>query len=167
MRGLIRSARAALRPLVPADAPAVAALIGEFDVSRMLARAPHPYAVADAEGFIARVAGADWTRAIEIDGALAGCCGVDPKLGYWLGRPFWGRGLMSEVAGALVDAWFAAEPGDAIEAGHFADNPASRRILDKLGFREIGRSLLHSAARGCDVDHVDMRLTREDRERAR
>ncbi len=105
----IETERLLLRPPVPADAPAIARLVGDFEVSRWLAVVPHPYTLEDALEFIEHISGR-WDRAITRDGELIGVVGITTSLGYWLGQPFWGCGYMSEAAGALVDAWFSFAP---------------------------------------------------------
>jgi RimJ/RimL family protein N-acetyltransferase len=78
---------------------------------------------------------------------------VAPEIGYWLGRPFWGRGLATEaVSGALSwakKAWRRRM----VVSGHFADNPASGRVLEKAGFLYTGEIRpRHSVARGVSAD---------------
>lgn len=149
-----------LRAVAAADAPAIARLANDPDVARMTTSIPHPFALADAEGFIARMAAGDAERdrvfALERPGH--GCVGVvgfhrregpAPEIGYWLGRPHWGLGLMSEAV-ALALAWAGGSWAQRfIISGHFADNPASGRILCKCGFLYTGEVVhRHSIARG-------------------
>ena len=83
-------------------------------------------------------------------GAHVGRSGhIGPEIGYWLGRPYWGRGLATEaVAGALSWArkiWRRR----VVVSGHFADNPASGRVLEKAGFLYTGEiQPRHCTARG-------------------
>jgi RimJ/RimL family protein N-acetyltransferase len=79
------------------------------------------------------------------DGAprLAGACGLGRRpsgaveLGYWIARPFWGRGIATEAGRALIE--IARTLGLAqLEASHFIDNPVSARVLGKLGFQSTG-----------------------------
>jgi RimJ/RimL family protein N-acetyltransferase len=87
---------------------------------------------------------------------------VMPRLGYWIGRPYWGRGHATEAVGALVAEAFARFPdAQRIGAGVFEDNPASQRVLEKLGFERIGGYTLHCRARDNGVYTHDMNLTRE------
>jgi len=76
-----------------------------------------------------------------------------PEAGYWIGRPFWGRGFATEaLEGALV--WAGKRwKRRALVAGHFADNPASGRVLEKAGFLYTGETRKRfSKARGEPVD---------------
>ena len=111
MRANITTSRLLLRPPVMADAPAIARLVGDFEVSKWLSVVPHPYTLADARAFLRSGVG-PWQRAITLEGALIGLVGIGPGLGFWLGRPYWGQGYMSEAAAALVGAWFDAVATD-------------------------------------------------------
>lgn len=84
------------------------------------------------------------------------------EIGYWLGEPFWGRGIMTEATRAAI-AWFFAHTNDQyLASGVFHFNMASLAIQHKLGFVETGRSSQHCAARGIDVEHIDTELNKED-----
>ena len=156
----ILTPRLALRPLEAQDAPELARLIDDPDIARMTTRVPHPYALGDADGFIARVR-KDGAKVFAIQpygGHLAGVNGFQddsptPEMGYWLGRPYWGRGYATEAGKGLI-AWAErrwAKRG--LLSSHFADNPASGRVLDKLGFLYTGEVQKRpSLARGEQVD---------------
>ena len=76
-----------------------------------------------------------------------------PETGYWIGRPFWGRGFATEaLEGALV--WAGKRwKRRALMAGHFADNPVSGRVLEKAGFLYTGETRPRfSLSRGEAVD---------------
>ena len=156
----ILTPRLALRRLEAHDAPALARLIDDPDIARMTTRIPYPYGLAEAEGFIAHVrTSGEKVFAIQPHGGpLAGVLGFQgedaaPEMGYWLGRPFWGRGYATEAGRAAVD-WAERRWGKrALRSGHFADNPASGRVLDKLGFLYTGEVQKRpSLARGEPVD---------------
>ncbi|MBX3485193.1 GNAT family N-acetyltransferase [Phenylobacterium sp.] len=163
VRPAIATERLVLRGLVAGDAPQVAELASDFNVAAMTARIPHPYALSDAEWFVGYAQARDPRReanfAIEhrrfgVIGVL-GFDGTDPRrpeVGYWLGRPFWGRGYASEALKAAM-AWARADWGkNAVWAGHFADNRASGGVLVKAGFLYTGDvETRHSVARGEDV----------------
>jgi ribosomal-protein-alanine N-acetyltransferase len=148
----IATARLVLRPLDDSDLPRLVALAGDRDVARMVAVIPHPYSEADGRALIARVrdGGEDRVWAIAHDGGLIGCAGFDHQddgsadLGYWIGKPYWGHGYATEAAQAVVaqartQGWYRA-----IRAIVFDDNPASLRVMEKLGFARAGTDL-----RGC------------------
>ena len=143
-----RTSRLLLRPGFPEDAPALAAAIADEGIVRNLATAPWPYRMRDAEAFLAAPADPVLPRLLILRrtaGApeLVGACGLGRRpsgaveLGYWIARPFWGQGLASEAGEALVD--IARALGLArLEGSHFLDNPASGRVLEKLGFTATG-----------------------------
>jgi ribosomal-protein-alanine N-acetyltransferase len=172
----IVTARLRLRALAEADAPRLAALAGDFRVARWLSRVPHPYPEAEARAFIrARAAeerrGAALVRAID-DGALAGVVGLEdlggmPHLGFWIGVPFQGRGYAGEAAAALLAHAFAEGLARPVHSGWFEGNAASARVQEKLGFRVVGRRLVHSVATGDSRPHIDTVLTRAAREARR
>ena len=147
-----RTERLRLRRPEAADAARLAEMAADFEVTRMTGRMPHPYALSDAVDFIQRVRdrgpNVDPTFVLESDDGPAGVLGFftpegcwrlyGPELGYWIGKPFWGLGYATEaVSGAL--AWAERDwRRKVIVAGHFADNPASGRVLEKTGFLYTG-----------------------------
>ena len=145
----IETRRLALRAPAFSDAPRLAILANDLGVARMTTRLPHPYTRGDAEGFLARMAAIDYRReavfAVEHeDEGVIGLIGMHPtgqfgpEIGYWLGRPYWGRGLATEAANGLL-GWIKTERrAKAVISGHFTDNPASGRVLQKVGFLYTG-----------------------------
>lgn len=156
----IRTERLRLIALSPLDAAEVTALISDWDVIRMLARAPYPYTIDDARAWLAKAQDYPWEFAIYTD-RLMGVVGITGHLGYWMGKAYWGRGFMTEATRALVDAYFDRAASDQIVSGHFDENPASGRVLSKLGFVETGRSQQFCRPRGAKVPHIEMALSRE------
>ena len=171
----IRTERLLLRPLRPADADALFARFADWEVIRWLSTPPWPYTLEDAQSFIgAQMALAPDSRsylAITLDGALIG--GVDarssgpagarakaPVLGYWLVQPYWGRGLMSEAAQAFTRHVFTSAEHDTIYSGAFADNAASLRVQEKLGFERTGETMHYSRPRGEKLLHINTELAR-------
>ena len=164
----ITTERLRLRPLAVADAPRIRALASEFAVARWLARVPHPYPDGAAEAFVAQCmdAGAHvWAIERLDEPGLIGVVGVEGDarrdvLGYWIGRPFWGRGYASEATRAMVD-WAFRELGiESLRSGVFEGNDASLRVQEKLGFRVTGRRMIASRALGAELPHIDTALSR-------
>jgi RimJ/RimL family protein N-acetyltransferase len=156
--------RLLLRPGWNEDAPALSRAIGDHAVIRNLARAPWPYALGDAERFLAQPHRFDRPRLLvfrregaapELVGGIAIEDGVNgtPELGYWLARAHWGKGYATEAGRALIATCDETLRLPHLIASHALDNPASGRVLAKLGFRptgEIGR--LHSLGRGGEME---------------
>jgi len=167
----ITSRRLELRSPVPADAARIAELLGNWNVIRMLGTPPWPYRLADAESWLASLADREAGhqsdhRALVFGGQLCGAITIERRqrgytLGYWLGEPYWGRGLMSEAALAYVAAVFAAKVGDELVSGALPENLASLRIQQKLGFERTGERILPCRPRGMDMPHIDTVLRRE------
>lgn len=163
--------RSLLRALSAVDAPRIAALIGNWNVARMLSRVPYPYTVQDAADFLGTLGlrtfeSGQGVFAIVHKGELAGVVGIEPitgapSLGYWLGEPYWGLGLATKAVGDIVRRFFSESDRDGLSSGVFADNLASLRVQKKLGFVETGESEKLSVARGHKVPHIDTILTRE------
>jgi RimJ/RimL family protein N-acetyltransferase len=145
----LSTSRLTLRPLRAADAPDLARLVDDPGVATMTTSIPHPFPDGAAEAFIDRMGRAEPARegafALEstTDGFI-GVLGFHPddrgavELGYWLGRPYWGRGYMTEAVDAAL-VWTSRQWGRRyLRAGHFADNPASGQVLVKSGFLYTG-----------------------------
>ena len=172
-----RTERLMLRPAWPEDAAALAAAIGHDAVARMLTRVPHPYTAVDAHAWImAPCAPAEPRFLIEtlergapvLIGGIGLSDAVDgaANLGYWLRTDAWGRGYATEAARAVLDLARHALPLTRLTASHFADNPASGRVLRKLGFRPTGTAELHSSARGGPAAAIAYALDLDDDERS-
>ncbi|HEU4696070.1 MAG TPA: GNAT family N-acetyltransferase [Sphingomicrobium sp.] len=168
-----RTPRLLLRPGFPEDAPALAAAIADEAIVRNLATAPWPYRMRDAEAFLASPRDPVLPSFLiyeRTDGApqLVGSCGLGRRpsgaveMGYWIARPFWGRGIATEACLALLE--IARTLGlPSLEGSHFMDNPASARVLEKLGFEPLGIVAPRmSCARGAEVPARLMRLRLQD-----
>ena len=168
-----RTERLLLRPGFPEDAPALMNAIAEQAIVRHLTSAPWPYRMRDAEAFLAaprdpvlpallileRTAGAP---------QLVGAVGLGRRpsgaveLGYWIARAHWGRGIATEAAAAMIGIARALGLAS-LEGSHFLDNPASGRVLEKLGFVATGLiAPRRSCARGEDAPARLMRLSLAD-----
>lgn len=153
--GALRTPRLTLRPLRTEDAEPIARLIAEWDVIRWLTRPPHPFRLADAEAFIASGQGIHW--AILLDGTFIGEVRTRPNLGYWLGLPWHGRGYMTEAARAAVTRHFD-EGGGRLNSGYMPGNAASRKVLEKLGFRPGPLEMEWANSHGREVEVQRMYL---------
>jgi RimJ/RimL family protein N-acetyltransferase len=151
------------------DAKAIAALANDLRIAENMLRIPHPYALADAENFIAgaNATGDEIAFLITTHGArVLGTCGIskldsgDPEIGYWLGVPFWGRGYATEAARAVIDHAFGDLGCAAMLGRARVSNPASRRVLEKCGFQWIGVGLYRIPALASSAPADRFRLDR-------
>jgi RimJ/RimL family protein N-acetyltransferase len=170
MNVTLQTQRLLLRPAQVGDAEPIARYLNDFDVAGNLARVPFPYHLGDARAWLRtrrpNLPIEDTNFSIELPGrGLVGHVGFHlggqgPIIGYWLGKPFWGQGIMTEAVAACLEWFFDASPAPVIYSGVFHFNVASLAIQTKLGFTEIGRSTLLCLARGAEVEHIDTQLTR-------
>jgi len=159
---LLETERLLLRPPRAADISHFVPLLSDFDVAKNLSVIPHPYTEDNACAFIVAVAHSWRTKAEFVFAilrkkppAFMGICGLHParnwEFGYWLGKPFWGQGYATEAAGRLVAYAFDDLGAEYLNAGWYYDNPASGRVLQKLGLRPNGEEQRKCIARGCQV----------------
>jgi RimJ/RimL family protein N-acetyltransferase len=145
----LETRRLLLRAPEARDASRIAELAADWDVVRMTGRMPHPYTAADAERFVATANAQDPRRdnTFLLEAEREGVVGMlgffhdgqpFPEVGYWIGKPFWGRGFATEALDAAMDWARRKWKKRAVMAGHFSDNPASGRVLAKAGFLYTG-----------------------------
>jgi RimJ/RimL family protein N-acetyltransferase len=152
----ITTPRLILRQFHPADAPEVAVFAGDRDVASTTASIPHPYPPNLADAWIASLpvklsAGTEVVFAVTLPvkrrpmGRLVGAIGliVDrthsrAEMGYWIGKPFWGKGYATEAARAVIGYGFETLSLNRIFAHHMTRNPASGRVLEKAGMKFEG-----------------------------
>ena len=164
-QGSLSTSRLLLRPLVGSDAPDVQRLAGDRAVAATTLNIPHPYEDGMAEEWIE-----SQTREFEKQtvvtfgvvhresGALVGACGLilnlehsHAEMGYWIGKPHWGQGYATEAAQALLE--YGWELGlHRVTARCFRGNPASGRVLQKIGMEYEGRLRDHAKKWGRFVD---------------
>lgn len=166
--------RLILRPFTLDDAPRVRELVGNWNVASMLARVAYPYGQELAEEWIAshpegRATGRHIPYAIEKEGELVGCVGMDREdaskayeIGYWVGEPYWNQGIATEAGRAIVAHAFEQTDAPHLTAGHLAENHASGSVLTKLGFRYTAETDLWSEARRAKVHALRMLLKRRN-----
>lgn len=161
---VVTTPRLTLRPHRLADANAIAESLSDFAITRMLARVPAPYDRQDALDWLVPVTSGslpDWHLAVtDGDDTHIGVVSVELRhgrwhLGYWLNRYYWRRGYMSEAIAAVLERFSRRMPESAVHSGVFADNPASLRLQEKLGFRMTGCAEIYSFARNTMVSHVE------------
>ena len=162
-----------LRPFRSDDAPSVARYANNHKIwINLTDRFPHPYALEDAERWLGSQAESpEINFAIEVEGEAVGAIGLTPQgdlhvkvaeIGYWLGEPFWGRGLVTDAVQRL-SAWaFAHRDFERIFAGVLDWNPASARVLEKAGYTLEARQPRNIYKDGKVVDSLCYVRLRED-----
>ena len=154
---VLKTNRLILRPLCRDDIPQFLPLIGAREIAATTLRIPHPYTLEDAVKFL-EYSDSVWQKQ---EGARFGiflregerlCGGIGlaahlehnrAELGYWIGLPFWGKGYCTEAAREVLRFGFENLRLHRIDSGHFANNPASGRILQKLGMKHEGTTREH------------------------
>lgn len=145
--GKITTRRLVLRAPIRGDVPDLVRHANNKAIADKLARLPHPYTRADAIGFIEIIVqrGDERIYAITQNERLIGVIGFSfaegklPDLGYWLGEDHWGQGLMTEAARGLIDAAHRTPHFERIGARALASNDGSLKVLEKLGFKRLGK----------------------------
>ena len=162
---------AVLRPWRHDDLDSLVASANDDSVSRGLRqRFPYPYSGDDGRAWLARaVDESDRAWALEIDGAAVGGVSLHPgndvhrhsaELGYWLGRRYWGRGIMTAVIGAFAEPAMQVFRLHRLYATVYANNPASMCVLEKAGFEREGTQKSAVFKRGELLDLVVYARTR-------
>lgn len=168
--------RLLLRPLTLDDAPTIQKLAGDKAVASTTGRIPHPYEDGTAEAWIGthRQAFEEDKETIfgitlKEDGTLLGCIGLTinreherAALGYWIGKPYWGKGYCTEAARAVVRFGFEELGLNRIYATHFTRNPASGRVMAKIGMTHEGCHREHFMKWGVLEDLVTYAILRSE-----
>jgi ribosomal-protein-alanine N-acetyltransferase len=156
------------------DAPRIVPLANDRAVSMQLRDAfPYPYSLRDAESFIQMARGMrpQTYFAVEVDGSACGGIGwslhpdierVSAEVGYWLGRPFWGRGIMPEVLSCLAPLVIRGHRLTRLYAVPLLRNKASGRVLEKAGFRLEGVMRRSAIKEGEVLDQAMYALNDQD-----
>lgn len=143
---LLKLDRCEVRSYRRSDAPVLAPYADNREVWLNLRDAfPHPYGVADAEAFIERALGDDPETmfAMAVEGRAVGGIGFSlhpdverftAEIGYWLGEPFWGRGITTEALGAVTAYAIERHRLTRVYAVPYEWNTASCRVLEKVGY---------------------------------
>jgi RimJ/RimL family protein N-acetyltransferase len=175
-RPTLTTERLVLRPFVLADAPAVQRLAGDREIAANTLLIPHPYPEGAAEEWIKGHDEQSTNQIFAISlrgvGEAIGAIGLHverkherAEIGYWLGVPYWGHGYTTEAARAVVGYAFAEGGINRVFAYHFRCNPASGRVLLKLGMQPEGTMRQHIVKWGERVDVDYYGIIREDWEK--
>lgn len=160
--------RLVLRPFSLGDVPAIVALAGDWDIAVNTLSVPHPYTEDHAMQWI-RQQSDQWNNGQAVTFAIAhpdqrlfGSIGLGfvpsfhlAELGYWVGKPYWGKGYATEAARAVVNFGFAKLSLHRIQATHFGNNDASGRVMQKIGMLYEGCRRQHTLKWG---EYRDIKL---------
>ncbi len=149
---ILETSRLVLRRPVRTDAPRLAELANDAGIAENLSTLPYPYGLDDALAYIdnTEVTTARINLAVYVknaDDGFVGTVSLMPRdgerfvVGYWIGRPHWGRGYATEATQAIVDLAFSHLAVDAVAATTRVTNGASRRVLEKSGFQYAGQGM--------------------------
>ncbi len=171
----LETPRLVLRRFRPEDIGAVFNLVSDLAVAKWTARIPHPYErrmaeewLRDAERLRNEGKNIAFAVALRETETVVGSVSFEieqapgrAEIGYYLGRAYWGRGLMTEAAGAALDFGFRHLGFQVVYSEVFAENAASAGVLRKSGFAELGPTVLEAPARGGAVAGNKFVLDRE------
>jgi ribosomal-protein-alanine N-acetyltransferase len=149
---VLETERLVLRPYSLADAPRVQQMCGDRAIAATTLAIPHPYPDGAAEQWISTHAdsfrqGTEVTLAItlKLNGQVVGSIALSVnknhrrgELGYMVAKEHWNRGYCTEAARAMMDYGFGLLGLNRIQAMHFPRNPASGRVMQKLGMTREG-----------------------------
>lgn len=176
MSDRLETARLILRPVAERDVDDIVPLANDADVALMTARIPHPYAADDARYWLDHLArhpnganGVSLAIARPEDDRFIGVVSLDVLpvdrtgiLGYWLGKPYWGRGYMTEAAEQALAHGFEELGLDFVRATVLSENSASIKVQEKLGLRLIDMVTEERPARGDSVDVPLRQISRQE-----
>lgn len=158
----LETERLRIRPYTEADIPELVPLVGAREVAATTLRIAHPYTNQDARDFLelARELDKLWlAMTLRADGRQIGGIGLrieqphrHAELGYWLGVSYWGHGYATEASREMLRYGFEDLGLQRIFATHFKHNPASGRVLKKIGMRYEGCQREHLLKWGQFVD---------------
>ena len=177
----LRTGRLILRPFSPKDAPDVQRLAGDVAVADTTLNIPHPYEDGMAEEWISTHQavfdegdGVTFAITMRETGELVGAISLRmanrfhrAEMGYWIGKPYWGKGYCTEAVKAVIAYGFDEMELNRILAYHLTRNPASGRVMEKAGMRYEGHLRQHVCKDGVYEDLKLYGIVRDDVENGR
>jgi len=164
---IIRTKRFALRTLKMSDADSIARHANDWQIAKNLTDSfPYPYHLKDATKYISLCQKKYRSKktehisyGIEIDGQIVGIIGCHniakghkASIGYWIGKQFWGKGLMTEIAKAFMNYIIKKYDLVRVEAYAYSWNKASMRVMEKCGMKFEGIKRKNTRSRGKIID---------------
>ena len=160
----LRLTRCEIRSWAPGDADSLVKYANNRSIAMNLRdRFPHPYTKRDARDYIlwSRRRAPETVFAIAVEGEAVGSIGfligadverVSAEMGYWLGEPFWGRGIVTECLTAMTIYAIETHGLTRVFALPFSSNAASCRVLEKAGYVLEGRLRKSAIKDGVSID---------------
>ena len=149
----IETERLTLKKLGKANKKRLIDLIGDFRVSETLSNVPYPYTNEDAEYWLNSVNASEFKLSIFRNSILIGGIGLTPEadgyceFGYWLGFEYWGKGYATEACNSLLNYAKTNTSYKNFKANVYKGNTASSKVLEKVGFRQIGEGKVFSLSK--------------------
>ena len=152
VRPHLTTERLLLRPFTLNDAPDLHRLVGEPEIADTTLNIPHPYEEGMAEEWISTHPerfdsgkGVNLAITLRADGRLTGAIGLDinerfnrAEMGYWVSVPQWNKGICTEAAIEILRYAFEDLHLNRVQATHLSRNPASGRVMQKIGMLHEG-----------------------------
>ena len=150
---MMETDRILLRKWQESDADALFKYASDPDVGPRAGWPPHK-SVEESREIIKTVFNTDtmWAIVLKETGEAIGCAGYLPaansnlnipgdecEVGYWIGKPYWGRGICTEALKLVIDYCFNVKGFKSLWGDYFLQNPASGRVMEKCGFKDTGR----------------------------
>jgi len=148
---IIKTKKFTLRPYKKWDEKSLQENINDKHIYKFTVRIPHPYKIKDARDFIKSCLKAQKNKdkskimlAIDVEGRVIGAVALEnikkhkAEIGYWLGKRYWNTGIMTEAVKIMTDYGFSKLKLKRVYANTFPQNKASRKVLEKNGFKLEG-----------------------------
>ena len=175
-RPTLETERLLLRPFRLLDAPDVRRLASAREIAAGTLMIPHPYPAGAAEAWIGghesafeRGESVDLAAVHRKDDVLVGAVGLvlrrehnRAELGYWIGVPYWNHGYATEAASTVLRYAFETMDLHRVYAFHFTTNPASGRVLEKIGMTHEGTRRGHTLKWGEYLDNEAYGILRDE-----
>ena len=160
----IRTKRFVWRTSCPDDLDDMHTLFSDYEVVKWTSSWPFPPdRDFTASRFLAMDPDTGFAGPMLLDGRIIGSMGiVKGEMGFCIVRSYWGRGFASEMGAAVVARFFLDVDAERVNASVWVGNDASARVLDKLGFAQVGNSTQACVSRGKDMASLDYELCRAD-----
>jgi len=136
--------------------------LNDKEISKWLENVPFPYLDKDADKWIDSLTTNNLEFNIFLENNLIGGVGLkeDYRLGYWLGKNYWGNGYATEASRELIEYAYKIIKIKKITARYMTENTSSAKVLEKLGFKEVGKDFLFFIASNEKVSHTKVELIR-------